>query len=160
SNNEGSGIWLRLDPDRRAADGSNLLFNNVIAGNATTHSEEAREMSVEGTSLNHVRTNRFGGNLYGRRSINDLRSSTFFVVPNPEHVAGFRSGDLEGWIELTGERSPRLIAYDPTMRGAERAIAEELPGDMRASIEAFLKGNMRTYAYAGAEPSVVRRGAN
>ena len=108
--NEGGGIWLRLDPDRRAEDGHNILYNNVLLGNAWTASEEAREITVEGLTLEHSRYNRFEGNVYGRHAVNDLRTSTFFFVPDAAEEAGFRSGDLSRWQQLTGgDNAARLI---------------------------------------------------
>ncbi|HYE96021.1 MAG TPA: right-handed parallel beta-helix repeat-containing protein, partial [Rubricoccaceae bacterium] len=59
--NEGSGLWLRLDPARRAPEGSNAVWNNLFAGNATHPAGEGREVMIEGESPAHLRTNRFDG---------------------------------------------------------------------------------------------------
>ncbi len=119
--NEGNGIWLRLDPDGRADDGHNVLFNNVLAGNAWTEAEEGREITVEGASLEHSRTNRFEGNVYGRHAVNDLRTSAFFFIPDAAEEAGFRSGDLARWQLLTGgDRDARLI--DPRGQWVASAV--------------------------------------
>jgi len=109
--NEGTGLWLRLDPDRRAPDGQNVVAANRIAGNATS-GEEAREVSVEGTSPENVRTTRFEGNAYGRLGRGVFRS-TFFLSPVAGAEAGFRSDDLAMWRRLTGgDRDARLVGPD------------------------------------------------
>ena len=106
--NEGSGVWLRLDPDRRAPDGANVVANNWIAGNVTGE-HEAREMSIAGTSPAHVRTTRFAGNAYGHRG-RDLYQSTFYLAPVPDLEADFRSDDLAMWQRLVGgDRTARLV---------------------------------------------------
>ena len=105
--NGGSGVWLRLDPGRRAPDGRTVVAHNWIVGNATA-GEEAREVSVEGTSPEHVRSNTFVGNAYGRLGAGVLRS-TFYAHPAPG-PAGFRSDDLGGWRRLVGESGARLVA--------------------------------------------------
>ncbi len=137
--NEGNGIWLRLDPDRRAEDGFNLLHNNVVVANAWTTSEEAREITVEGTTLEHSRTNRFDGNVYGRHAINDLRTSTFFFMPDPASDADFRSGDLAGWQRLTGsDDSARIL--DPGEVSRDPAdLPFSLPGNA-ALLPELLRG--------------------
>ena len=125
--NEGGGIWLRLDPHRRAEDGHNVLYNNVLLGNAWTASEEAREIAVEGLTLEHSRTNLLEGNVYGRHAVNDLRTSTFFFTPDAAEEADFRSGDLSRWQHLTGgDNAARLI--DPRPEWME-------PGSLPVSIQ-------------------------
>ncbi|MEM0963474.1 MAG: right-handed parallel beta-helix repeat-containing protein, partial [Bacteroidota bacterium] len=115
--NEGTGLWLRLDPDRRADDGSNTVLNNRIVGNAAS-GEEAREVSVEGTTLAHVRSNTFDGNLYGVVG-GDLLRSTFYLFPVPGEVAGFRSDDLDGWRRLVeGDRGARLATSGQRVNAA------------------------------------------
>ena len=112
--NEGGGIWLRLDPHRRAEDGHNILYNNVLLGNAWTASEEAREIAIEGRSLAHSRTNRFEGNVYGGHVVNDLRTSTFLFIPDAAKEADFRSGDLSRWQQLTaGDDAARILDPRP-----------------------------------------------
>lgn len=125
--NEGGGIWLRLDPHRRAEDGHNILYNNVLLGNAWTASEEAREIVVHGRSLAHSRTNRLEGNVYGRHAVNDLRTSTFFFIPDDAREADFRSGDLSRWQQLIrGDNAARII--DPRPEWME-------PGSLPVSIQ-------------------------
>lgn len=111
--NEGTGLWIRQDPSHRASDGYNIVYNNVLVRNAWTQEKEAREVTVEGEAIADVRTNSFGGNLYGRHASNDLRTSVFFVPADPSEVAGFRGVDLGRWEELTGERGAALIDSPP-----------------------------------------------
>ena len=126
--NEGTGLWLRLDPDRRAPDGRNVVVNNRIVGNATGD-VEAREVSVEGTSSEHVRSNRFEANVYGRLG-RGLYESTFFLAPAPQFSADFRSDDLEAWRRLVDgdrrarfDRPRRAVAPEPVpSTGASRSI--------------------------------------
>ena len=111
--NEGTGVWLRLDPARRAPDGRNVVAHNWVVGNGTVagHGDrEAREMSVEGTSPAHVHSSRFTANAYGRLGRQSPRS-TFFVHPfEGSGGAGFRSDDLSRWRELVGgDRGARLV---------------------------------------------------
>ena len=118
--NEGHGLWLRLDPERRAMDGHALVANNLIFGNATTATEEAREIQIEGESLVHARSNRLDGNGYGRHARNDLRTSTFFFRPDAASPADFRSGDLARWRHLTaGDAHAQLFdsTYEITAAG-------------------------------------------
>ena len=108
--NEATGLWLRLDPAGRAEDGHNRVFNNVIVGNLVTDAEEAREITVAGRDASHVRTNQFGGNVYGQHAANHARASTFFLLPDSASgPADFRSGDLVRWQELTSELNASLV---------------------------------------------------
>ena len=147
--NGGSGIWLRLDPDRRAPDGHNVVLNNWVVGNATA-GEEAREMSVQGLSPADVRTTRFEGNAYGRLG-RDLFRSTFFVYPAPQWEADFRSDDLATWRRLVGgDREARLVAPGDRLRVAPPA-----------SVEAGAPGTEAVpYGWAGADPARVRAGGD
>jgi parallel beta-helix repeat protein len=94
--NEGTGIWIRLDPLRRAPEGGNAIVNNWVVGNAAGSENEAREISVEGEDVASVRSNRMEGNAYGRPSGNSVLRSTFFAVPSPDGTS-FRSSDLDAW---------------------------------------------------------------
>ena len=107
--NAGSGVWIRLDPDRRATDGYNLIYNNLFVANATTAEGDAREISVRGYDLDHARTNRLDGNVYWPHA-GSMRISTFYFAPDSSREANFRSDDLAEWRELTGsdERSVLL----------------------------------------------------
>ena len=106
--NQGTGLWLRLDPDRRAADGGNAVSDNVIVGNAAG-GPEAREVSVEGLDPGHVRTTSFVGNAVGRLGAGTFRSS-FYVYPAPSvSEAGFRGESVGVWERLTGARDTRLV---------------------------------------------------
>ena len=146
--NGGTGVWLRLDPSRRAPDGGNVVANNWVVGNATA-GEEAREVSVEGTDPSHVRTNRFRGNAYGDLGA-DLYRSTFFVFPAPAvSEAGFRSDDVDGWRRLTGAVGDRLAGRAP---GAALA-----PGRVEAGAP---RTSPAPYARVGADPARVRAGGD
>ncbi|WP_420457128.1 right-handed parallel beta-helix repeat-containing protein [Rubrivirga sp.] len=147
--NEGTGLWLRLDPERRAPDGGNVVANSWIVGNAASD-HEAREVAVEGLSPAHVRTNTFEGNAYGRRG-RDLFRSTFFVHPAPEWPADFRSDDLAGWRRLVGgDRTARLVG--PGERVAASAVGPVEAGAAGAGVVPFDR--------VGADPSRVRAGGD
>ena len=149
--NEGSGVWLRLDPDRRAPDGRNVVAGNRIVGNGTARVEgaEAREIQVEGTSRAHVRSTRFEANAYGRLGGRPSRS-TFFVHPT-RAPGGFRSEDLAAWRRLIGgDRDAQLVGPAEGMR-----VGRLGPVDAGAGRTAVVP-----YARAGADPSVVRAGGD
>lgn len=99
--NEGGGLWLRLDPEGRAQDGHHRIERNLVAGNLTDATFEAREVAVEDETLDAVRSNRFSGNRWGRVPASGERS-TFFVRPEPGNPAHHRSSDLARWAELVG----------------------------------------------------------
>ena len=147
--NGGTGIWLRLDPDRRAPDGHNAVLNNLVVGNATA-GEEAREMSVQGETPADVRTTRFDGNAYGRLG-RDLFRSTFFVYPAPQWEADFRSDDLATWRRrVGGDRGARLVDAGERHRvSPPAAVRAGAPGTSAAP-----------YAWAGADPARVRAGGD
>lgn len=105
--NEGGGVWIRLDPNRRAPEGHNLITHNVIAGNLL-NTEEAREMSIEDETLEDVQTSTFSSNVYGYVRA-DLMRSTFYVYPEPGTVANFRSSDIARWTELTGAENDQVL---------------------------------------------------
>lgn len=109
--NEGTGLWLRLDPERRNEDGHNVVFNNLFVDNATTDEGEAREIQIEGLDVTHARTNRLDGNLYSPHPTS-WKLSTFFFSPTQGSSGDFRSGDLARWRELTGAEQLAGI-YDP-----------------------------------------------
>jgi hypothetical protein len=123
--NEGGGIWLRLDPDRRAPEGHNRVEHNVVAGNASGATGEAREMAVEDETPEGVRTNAFTGNVIGFVPPTGERSS-FFVRPEPGNPAHHRGSDLPRWRALVRSDGDRLMdaaealtrAPDGTLRSA------------------------------------------
>ena len=120
--NDGSGLWLRLDPERRAPDGGNRVSNNRLVGNATG-GEEARELSIEGLDLGHVRSTSFVGNAVGRLGAESACSS-FYVYPTPDvSEAGFRGQDLQVWQRLTGARGTRLVAPEERVEAVEERVA-------------------------------------
>jgi parallel beta-helix repeat protein len=153
--NEGTGIWLRLDPERRAADGHTHVYNNLVLGNATTATEEAREIAIEGRDAEHARTHRLDGNDYGRRAQNDLRTSTFFF--HPDGPAGFRSGALRGWQRRTGsDAHARVIDVPP---GGWRAASEASEGvSFPPGLASYgaPEAGLRGFAHRGADLTFVR----
>lgn len=143
--NGGTGLWLRLDPDRRAPDGDNVVVNNWIVGNATS-GEEAREVSVEGTGLAHVRSNRFEGNAYGRLG-RDVFRSTFFAYPVPSLPSGLRSDDLARWQDVVdGDRRARLVGERTRVEASDLGpLTAGAPGS-----------GPRPHVQIGADPTRVR----
>ncbi|MGB3541287.1 right-handed parallel beta-helix repeat-containing protein [Rubrivirga sp.] len=144
---EGSGLWLRLDPDRRAEDGSNIVWGNLFSNNVTSRNE-AREMSVTGTSIEHVRSNRFEGNHYPLKPAS-TDQSTFYLYPAPGTQAGFRGSDIETWRRLT--------------LGDRRATIGDVlsaPDEVDPCTPGFHVGAPSTdvipYDQAGADPTLVR----
>ena len=122
-----TGLWLRLDPLRRAEDGYNTVLNNVFVGNTETADEEAREVTVDGADAAHARSNVFDGNVYGRVERGDGRRSTFFFRPDlASGPADFRGGALTGWQRLTRERHAWLVAPD-VLTGAARRLPADSP---------------------------------
>ncbi len=147
--NQGTGLWLRLDPDRRAADGGNAVSNNVVVGNATG-GQEAREVSVEGLDLEHVRSTSFVGNVVGRLGADAFRSS-FYVHPAPSvSPAGFRGESVRVWERLTGARDTRLAG--PGERVPAAGVRQPRVGGVRPALE--------PYPWAGADLARVRAGGD
>lgn len=99
--NEGTGIWIRLDPLRRAPDGDNVIVNNWVVGNAAEASAEAREISIEAETLAGVRSNRLSGNVYGAPDGDPVLRSSFFAMP-AVRARAYRGSDLNMWQRITG----------------------------------------------------------
>lgn len=124
--NEGTGVWVRLDPLRRAPDGHTVVLNNRVVGNARGM-EEAREVQVEGTSRAHLRTNRFDSNVYGVHTGDPVWRSTFFALTLED--GEYRGHGLSAWRRWTGgDRASHLGT--PTSRPT-RAIGVA-PGEVGA----------------------------
>lgn len=113
--NGGSGVWIRLDPDRRSTDGYNLIYNNLFVENARALGEEAREIAIRGYDLDHARTNRLDGNAYWPHD-SSMSRSTFYFQPDPERDANFRSDDIERWRALTGSDRHSIVMQQATLR--------------------------------------------
>lgn len=118
--NAGTGLWLRLDPERRAEDGHNVVYNNLFVRNVAAARGDAREVQVEGRDLAHARTNRFDGNQYWPHRPR-METSTFYFAPDAASPANFRHSDLGGWR--------RLVAGDAGARLLDPARPLLLPGD-------------------------------
>ena len=150
--NEGTGVWLRLDPDRRAPDGGNVVAGNWIVGNATRASEEAREVSVEADGAAALLSTVFAGNVYGRvggdAAGDPTLRSTFFA--SPVGRGDLRTDALAAWqAAVGGDAEARLAAGLPDGRragalplGARRAGAPTSP--------------LAPWTSAGARPDAVR----
>jgi parallel beta-helix repeat protein len=128
--NEGTGMWLRLDPLRRALDGHNTVWANLIVGNAANRSVEAREVSLEGETIEHVRSNRFDHNVYGSVSGDPVLRSAFFVFPTAN--GDLRGNQLGAWrrairgdrdaIQRSNQSVPSRVIPAPTIHaGADQA---------------------------------------
>ena len=107
---EGTGIWLRLDPLRRARDGGTWVVANRLAGNARgdgSGAVEAREIASEGTDARHVRTHRFRHNaLWPLAAPDPGMRSAFFVHPTPG--GDYRGSDLGLWRRYVDDEGSRL----------------------------------------------------
>ncbi|MEM9998918.1 MAG: right-handed parallel beta-helix repeat-containing protein, partial [Bacteroidota bacterium] len=91
--NEGHGLWLRLDPDRRAPDGRNVVANNVMVGNGRAGTE-AYEVQVRGETAAEARSTRFLANVYSPHGPGTVQS--FFFMPTGTESWGgdYRGSDL------------------------------------------------------------------
>ncbi|MEM1056906.1 MAG: right-handed parallel beta-helix repeat-containing protein [Bacteroidota bacterium] len=141
--NEGSGIWLRLDPSRRAEDGHTLVARNLVLGNVMRRDVEARQLSVEGTSPEHVRTHTFRHNVFGPvRDVEPVWRSTFFVHPTGRE-GGFRSDDLAEWRRLV------------TAEGNRSEVGEALPDPGPLPLAGAAGASARATPTIGAAPEAV-----
>ncbi|MEO0558326.1 MAG: right-handed parallel beta-helix repeat-containing protein [Bacteroidota bacterium] len=104
SGNEGSGIWIRLDPLRRAPDGENEIVNNWVVGNVALASAEAREISIEGETLDAMRSSHVDGNAYGMPGGDPVLRSTFFAAPAPG-AETYRGNDLQMWQRVVQDEA-------------------------------------------------------
>ncbi|HEX8297690.1 MAG TPA: right-handed parallel beta-helix repeat-containing protein [Rubricoccaceae bacterium] len=142
---EGTGLWLRLDPDRRAPDGGNVVANNWIVGNAT-RPEEAREVSVEVETAAEVRSTRFAGNTYGVMRGDPLWRSAFYAAPHGP--SGLRTNRLAEWQDVVrGDAGATTAAGWPDRRQASPVPAAPA-GAEGAGIQASRA--------VGADPRLVR----
>lgn len=98
--NDGTGVWLRLDPERRAPDVGSLVVGNRLGGN-TTRADEAREIQVEAASVETLRSLVLGGNLYRSVDGDGVLRSTFFLRTESGE-AEYRGDDLGVWQRRLG----------------------------------------------------------
>lgn len=123
--NDGMGLWLRLDPLRRAPDVGSRVEANWIVGNAV-HAEEAREIAVEAASAALVRSHTFVGNAYGRPAGDPTLVSTFFLAPTGPDRTGngapdYRGSDAGTWMRLSGETGARVVGPGASPPAARRS---------------------------------------
>jgi parallel beta-helix repeat protein len=111
--NKGFGIWIRMD--RRAEDGYNRIYNNLLIANAAGDAKGHSEIRIDVASPGHPQTNVLDGNLYWRHGA----SSNTFVFRNVDGVA-YRGSDLIEWQRVTGSDSNASI-LDPTRPHVEDA---------------------------------------
>ena len=141
---EGIGVWLRLDDERRAPEGSTTVARNRIVGNAAGP-HEAREIAVEGASPDNVATHRIDGNVYGAVGGADptMRSAFYAYAPGGLEL---RSDRLADWQRATGFDARSVQA------AADRGVHFRVPpaGAPRAGYG--------PYGAAGADPARVRSG--
>ncbi len=125
--NEGSGLWLRLDPLRRAPDGHTWVVGNRIAGNLARGRVEAREVSTEGLDRDNVRSYRFAHNAIGRVASGDpVVRASFFVHPTASgDYRGSRLADWRRWVRDEGSAFAERVAVKPL--ALPRAGAPEAP---------------------------------
>ena len=149
--NEGTGIWIRFDPLRRAPDGENEILNNWVVGNVASPSAEAREVSIEGESLASVRSNGLEGNVYGVPTGDPVVRSTFFSAPSLDSDT-YRGNDIHSWRRIVrGDAHAQVLSDE--RRAAPRPSASgtrlALPAGARRSAARILER-------VGAEDEAVR----
>ena len=144
--NEGTGVWLRLDPARRAPDGGTVVANNWIAGNAALASVEAREVSVEAESAAALRSTQFEGNVYGTVRGDPVLRSRFYA--SPFGSSGLRSNALAEWQAVI--RGDERAALALPARAGRRAAAVPVRA-AGAAAAPFVRTRL-----VGARPDLVR----
>ncbi|GAB5535125.1 MAG: hypothetical protein Rubg2KO_13740 [Rubricoccaceae bacterium] len=150
--NEGTGIWIRLDPLRRAPDGGNEIVNNWVVGNVALPTAEAREISVEGETLAAVRSNSLDGNVYGVPSGDPVLRSAFFSVPAPEGET-YHGNDISAWRRvIQGDASGQVV----TRRAGGRA-RPQATGTRSVVRAGALRSARRSFTLVGANHDKVRR---
>ncbi len=140
--NDGIGVWLRLDPLRRAPDVGTRVEANWIVGNARG-ADEAREIAVEAETPTLVRSHAFANNVYGQPTGDPTLISSFFLAP----LAGggdYRGSDVGTWMPLSGETGARMVALARTPVRDGLAPTVGAPGAPAVP-----------YGYAGADPARV-----
>ena len=150
--NEGTGIWIRLDPLRRAPDGGNEIVNNWVVGNVALPEAEAREISIEGETLASVRSNRIEGNAYGVPAGDPVLRSTFFSAPSPEE-ATYRGNDIAEWRRvIRGDANGQMATgqVDGRSRPQASGVRVTVPAGAQRSAR-------RSFSFVGADRDVVRR---
>lgn len=151
--NDGMGLWLRLDPLRRAPDRDQHVEANWIAGNAVATrqggpADEAREIAAEAASLAHRRTYTFVSNVYGRPAGDPTLVSTFFLAPTGPGV-DYRGSSLGIWAGLTGEADARWASDGPVPLARRRPIPSA----------GAREGPPQRWTHVGADPARLAGGA-
>ena len=114
--NEGHGLYIK--EENRARDGYNEVYNNLFINNATSiHSvgQRAYEVSVEGADLKHLRSNKFGGNVYSvHHEAGELGNATFYAAYTDELKLPrrLRTNSLEAWQALMEEPKAGIAEVD------------------------------------------------
>jgi len=149
--NEGTGIWIRLDPLRRAPDGDNEIVNNWVVGNVALPEAEAREISIEGETLASVRSNHVDGNAYGLPVGDPVLRSAFFSAPSP-NGGTYRGNDIVAWRQaVRGDANGQLIRDQREDGVPTRAAGAQTR--LRAGAQ---RSTRRSYPLTGAHADVVR----
>ncbi|MEM6784164.1 MAG: right-handed parallel beta-helix repeat-containing protein [Bacteroidota bacterium] len=159
--NEGHGLWLRLDPERRAPDGRNVVMSNVFVGNGT-NAPEAYEVQVNGNTQVETRTTRFDANVYSLHRAGEVQSFFFMPTSTTSWSGDYRGSDLTTWQRYTGsDMDARLVDVPRDLQPVSRRWAD-LPVQLGANLAQPLPSNVPTtsrvlrYPHAGANPAVVR----
>ena len=150
--NAGTGVWLRLDPDRRAPDGGGVVAANWIVGNAARASAEAREVQVEAGSAAGLRSTVFAGNVYGRVAGDTVLRSTFFA--SPVGRGDVRTNALAAWQAAVGGDADGDLGASLAAGLPDGRLAGALPRGARFAGASWAPLEPR--AAAGAHPGLVR----
>ncbi|MEM8600021.1 MAG: right-handed parallel beta-helix repeat-containing protein [Bacteroidota bacterium] len=163
--NEGHGLWLRLDPDRRAPDGRNVVASNVIVGNGT-NAAEAYDVQVRGETQAEARSTRFIANVYSAHGPiqpgREVQSFFFMPTGSADWGGDYRGSDLATWQRYTGsDAEAKLVQVPDDLQPVAQRWAD-LPARLGTDLARSLppgtstSTRVRPYPHAGANPAVVR----
>ncbi|MEO1725506.1 MAG: right-handed parallel beta-helix repeat-containing protein [Bacteroidota bacterium] len=158
--NEGHGLWLRLDPDRRARDGRNVVVSNVMVGNGT-RAPEAYEVQVRGGTQAEARSTRFFANVYSPHRAGEVQSFFFMPTGTEDWGGDYRGSDLATWQRYTGsDAEAKLVPVPDDLQPVARRWAD-LPVRLGTNLARPLPpgtpttATVRPYPHAGANPAIV-----
>jgi hypothetical protein len=147
--NDGEGIRLRLDPNRRAPEGYNTVYNNLFVKNARLNDGSKYEIFIDDEDLAHARTNRLDGNLYWPHDDHDL-GRIFFFGPDPERAQGYRGNDINRWMELMqGDAQARIVdaalplLEDPSTAEGWRLVSSSQAAGKGVAVPADVEGALK-----------------